>query len=172
MLRRAKRPAKAAKRASRRERRRGVLRARQAGGHWFEPSTAHRTPCKSGTFVCCPDDARDSVLTAGSLAPLDPAWLHVIRARWCLQLRRSWGSSRGCDIALRRPPAKQHMCVACTRSKTVFANFAPIPTLLALFARDGPSERRRFGGDRGARHSRCRTRGAVDRARAPWVGGG
>jgi hypothetical protein len=26
--------------------------ARQAGGHWFEPSTAHKTPGKSGVLLC------------------------------------------------------------------------------------------------------------------------
>src|SRR5207253_8666438 len=50
VLRRAKRPAKATKRASRRERRRSVLRARQAGGHWFEPSTAHEKALHNGAF--------------------------------------------------------------------------------------------------------------------------
>src|SRR5204862_248980 len=45
---------------------------RQAGGHWFEPSTAHTKPWKSGIFVCCLDDACGSMLTAGSLAPLNP----------------------------------------------------------------------------------------------------
>ena len=60
------------RRASRRECRRSVLRARQAGGHWFEPSTAHTKPWKSGIFVFCLDDACRSVLTAGSLALVNP----------------------------------------------------------------------------------------------------
>jgi hypothetical protein len=36
---------------------------RQAGGHWFEPSTAHRKPCKRAPRVCRRDDAPASMAT-------------------------------------------------------------------------------------------------------------
>jgi hypothetical protein len=52
-------------------------------GHWFEPSTAHTKPWKSGIFVCCLDDACSSVLTAGSQVRPNRAWFHAIPTRWC-----------------------------------------------------------------------------------------